>query len=65
MAYGIMCVVCPGNWTEITPPYTHISFDVLLRLGWFASSTVGEPGTQGAGVFGMHGIGVRDRKSVV
>jgi hypothetical protein len=32
---------------------------VSLSAGMFASNTVGEPGTQGAGVTGIHGIGVR------
>jgi hypothetical protein len=30
----------------------HISVEVLLRAGMLPSSTVGEPGTQGAGVTG-------------
>jgi hypothetical protein len=36
----------------------HISVDALFSAGMFPSSTVGAPGAQGAGVTGMHGIGV-------
>ena len=36
----------------------HINWDVLSSVGKLPSKTVGAPGTQGAGVFGMHGIGV-------
>jgi hypothetical protein len=41
------------------PPQTHISVETLSRQGAFPSITVGAPATQGAGVFGIHGIGVR------
>ncbi len=50
------------NWagvvTEITPPHVHIHFDMLSRAGIFPIITVGDPGTQGAAVTGMQGIGV-------
>ena len=36
----------------------HISLEVSSSAGMLAISTVGAPGTQGAGVFGMHGVGV-------
>ena len=42
----------------MTPAHTHISVDVLFSAGMLLMSTVGAPGTQGAGVFGMHGMGV-------
>ena len=50
------------NWPAIvgwiTPPHMHISMELLFSVGMFASSTVGAPGSQGAVVAGMHGIGV-------
>src|SRR4051794_4381122 len=55
---GIISVTWPANVNWITPAQMHISFDVLSSAGKLSSSTVGAPGTQGAGVFGMHGIGV-------
>jgi len=42
----------------MTPPHMHISVEVLSRVGIIASITVGAPGTHGATVMGMHGIGV-------
>lgn len=42
----------------IVPPHMHWHMDVLFSTGIFPSNTVGEPGTQGATVFGMHGMGV-------
>jgi hypothetical protein len=36
----------------------HISFDVLLRAGKFPTSTVADPGAQGAAVTGKQGMGV-------
>ncbi len=41
------------------PPYAHISLEVLLRAGLPPTSTVGDPGAQGAGITGMQGMGVR------
>ena len=35
-----------------------LRFDVELRAGILPTRTVGDPGAHGAGVFGMHGIGV-------
>lgn len=43
----------------MSPAHTHIHFDVLFRAGALSIIIVGDPGTQGAGVFGMQGIGVR------
>jgi len=42
----------------MTPAHMHISFDDSLSAGKFCNVTVGEPGTQGAGVMGMQGVGV-------
>lgn len=43
----------------MTPAHMHISVEVLSRVGISASKTVGAPGTHGATVAGMQGIGVR------
>lgn len=56
--YGTLTVVSPGALICITPPHIHISFELLFNAGKFAKSTVGEPGTQGAEMAGIHGIGV-------
>ncbi len=40
------------------PAHMHMHVDVLLRMGMLPSSTVGEPGIQGAAVAGMQGMGV-------
>ena len=42
----------------MTPAHRHISFALLFKIGILPSITVGAPTTQGAGVLGMHGIGV-------
>src|ERR1700739_2128360 len=42
----------------MTPPQMHINWEVLSSVGMLASSTVAAPGTQGAGVFGIQGMGV-------
>jgi hypothetical protein len=42
----------------ITPAQLHMHIHVLLRAGFLAIITVGEPGVQGAGIMGTHGIGV-------
>ena len=42
----------------MVPPHAHRQVSVWRSAGWFAIVTVGEPGVQGATVFGMHGIGV-------
>lgn len=51
--------VVAGFAIWITPPYIHISFELLLRAGLPPISTVGEPGIQGAVVTGIQGMGVR------
>ena len=48
----------PGVTNEITPAHMHISVEVLSRVGMLPSKTLGAPGTHGATVAGMHGIGV-------
>lgn len=39
-------------------PKAHASTEVLFNAGMLPSSTVGDPGIQGAGVAGMQGTGV-------
>ncbi|MEY3305644.1 MAG: hypothetical protein RLZZ139_4017 [Cyanobacteriota bacterium] len=48
---------------EITPPQAHIHFEELLSAGKLLINTVGEPGTQGATVTGIQGIGVNTPKA--
>ena len=43
----------------ITPPQLHMSFDELFNVGIFPKSTFGLPGTHGAMVMGIHGMGVK------
>src|ERR1039458_7921944 len=57
--YGTSTVNSPGVSSMITPPQMHINWETLSSVGKLPSSTVGAPGTHGAGVFGMHGMGVR------
>jgi hypothetical protein len=45
--------------TEMTPSQVHMHLDVSFNTGKTPRVTVGEPGTQGVAVAGMHGIGVR------
>jgi hypothetical protein len=52
------CVICPGIVTSMMPAQMQFNFDVSFSAGMFANSTVGDPGTHGAGVAGMHGAGV-------
>lgn len=56
--YGTMTVISPGIIMLITPAHMHIRVEVLSSVGISASNTVGAPGTHGATVMGMHGIGV-------
>ncbi len=44
------------NW--MTPPQLHMHFDELFNAGLLPTTTVGEPGTHGAAVTGIHGMGV-------
>ena len=43
----------------MTPAQIQDSFEVLFRAGELLIKTVGLPGTQGAGVTGIQGIGVK------
>src|SRR6516225_9623207 len=56
---GTSTVNSPGVVNVMTPAQMHISWEVLSSVGILPSSTVGAPGTQGAGVFGMQGMGVK------
>ena len=55
---------CPGTTTWITPAHMHINLELLDKAGMLPSSTVGAPGTHGAGVAGMHGIEIAMRVPV-
>ena len=44
--------------TDMTPPQVHMHLLELFSAGLFPTSTVGEPGTQGAAHTGAQGIGV-------
>lgn len=44
--------------TWITPPNEHTHVLVLVNAGAGPDITVGDPGTHGADVIGVHGIGV-------
>jgi len=58
--YGIIVVVAgPGDKICITPAQLHMHLHVLLTAGFPPTSTVGEPGAQGAAITGIHGIGVK------
>lgn len=50
---------CPGTLMEMTPPHMHINLELLFSAGMLPISTVGAPGTQGAMVMGIQGMGVR------
>src|SRR5579862_6436485 len=58
ISYGTMTVNSPGVVNVMTPPQMHINCEVLSRVGMLPRRTVGAPSTQGAGVLGMHGMGV-------
>lgn len=55
---GIMWLVCPGLAKVMTPPQMQFNVDVLFKAGMLHNKTVGAPGTHGAGVAGIQGIGV-------
>jgi hypothetical protein len=48
---------------DITPPHKHAHLELLLSAGILPIKTVGEPGAQGATVFGIQGIGVNTPKA--
>jgi hypothetical protein len=50
---------------EITPAQVHMSLEVSFNAGIFPTSTVGDPGSQGAGVTGTQGMGVNTPKAAV
>jgi hypothetical protein len=43
----------------MTPPQLHINLDELFKAGKLPTNTVGDPGTQGAAVAGIQGMGVK------
>ena len=47
----------------IWPPQLHMHIEVLFKAGIPPIRTVGEPGSHGAGVTGMQGIGVSTPKA--
>eukprot|EP01034_Spumella_vulgaris_P042124 gene42124-52224_t len=53
-----MVLVVPALVKAITPPQLHRHLETLSSAGMFAIITVGAPGTHGADVIGMHGMGV-------
>lgn len=53
-----MVLTVPAMLKAMTPPQLHMHFETLSSAGMLAINTVGAPGTQGALVAGMHGIGV-------
>ena len=57
-AYGTCTVNSPGITKVMTPAHMHMFIDVLSSVGMLPSSTFGAPGTHGAVVAGMQGIGV-------
>ena len=52
-AQGIMWFVCPASMNVMTPAHRQFNVDVLFNAGMLHNRTVGDPGTQGAGVAGM------------
>jgi hypothetical protein len=60
---AVMTVNWPGIEKVMTPPYAQFAMHELLTAGLPPIITVGEPGDQGAGTTGMHGIGVRTPKA--
>ena len=53
-----MDLVVPGFEMLMTPAQLHMHFETLSSAGILAIITVAAPGTQGAEVAGMHGMGV-------
>ena len=52
-------VTWPGNVTWITPPNEQTQVLVFVSAGAGPDITVGDPGTHGDAVIGVHGMGVR------
>ena len=61
--HGTSIVVSPAFVISITPAQLHITLELLLRAGWPATITVGEPGAHGAAMTGMQGMGVKTPKA--
>ena len=61
--HAIMFCVVPGIVIWMTPAQLHMHLQVFCSPGIPRTSTVGEPGTQGAVVTGMHGMGVKTPKA--
>src|SRR5579862_1636686 len=57
--YGTSTVTSPGKVNVMVPPQIHCRVETLSRVGMLPSRTVAAPGTQGAGVLGIHGMGVK------
>src|ERR1044072_1059488 len=55
---GTVTVNCADSVTLICPAQAHISLQPVSSAGRLAIVTVGVPGSQGATITGMHGIGV-------
>ncbi len=53
-----MVLTVPGMENMMTPPQLHMHCDTLSSAGWPPMVTVTAPGTQGATVIGMQGMGV-------
>ena len=51
-------MVVPAKLIVMAPPHAHTHCEELFNAGLLAMSTVGDPGAQGAGMTGTHGIGV-------
>lgn len=47
----------------IMPPHMHMHFELLFRAGILPIKTFGHPGSQGATVAGMQGMGVKTPKA--
>lgn len=58
-----MTLAWPGLTTWIMPPHMQVSLQLLSSAGMLPTITVGAPGIQGAGVTGMHGMGVSTPKA--
>jgi hypothetical protein len=58
LAHGMSCVVWPESVKVITPAQMQLSVELTSSAGALHNTTVAAPGVQGAGVTGIHGIGV-------
>lgn len=54
---GTIVCIWPGIEIVTTPPNEQMHCDELFSAGAGPDITVGDPGTQGAAVIGVHGIG--------